>query len=586
MNYEWDLTKIYKSLDDPRFKEDAKALEESVKEYGDYVDSLDSSKAPGVEQLEKVFSLAEKESLLEYRQFSYLFLSQAVDTENGRLMGEMNRAMRVVSAGAGTQAKVVKLISNIEDIDAYAEKSEILNDYKTFLKRKKEAASHLLSDAEEELYASMDMTGGSAWGNLQSFLTSTVKVDYEGKTITLTEARNLAYDADKDVRKKAYDAEIASYEKIADSIAYSLNNIKLQVNMISKKRGYESPLMQALSESYMTKETLDAMIDAIKDHLPNIRKYFLHKAKLLGYAGSLNWWDMFAPLGEDNKKYTVEETKEVLTSTFEHFTPEMSDMMREAFDNNWIDFFPRNGKEGGAFDQGIPFIKESRVMTNFDGSFGSIDTLAHELGHSFHDRQVQDNRILNMDYPMQVAESASTFNETFLCNYFVERAGSDSEKVALLESLLREQTQCVVDIYSRYLFETSVFENCDEKFLMKEDLKELMHKAQVEAYGEGIKEDTLHPYMWACKSHYYSTGLSFYNFPYAFGALFAAGLYDMFLKEGRETFVPKYKAMLKATPTVSVEEAGSLMGIDLTKKKFWEDSLKIIEKNIEEFCEL
>ncbi len=253
MNYEWDLTKIYKSLDDPRFKEDAKALEESVKEYGDYVDSLDSSKAPSVEQLEKVFYLAEKENLLEYRQFSYLFLSQAVDTENGRLMGEMNRAMRVVSAGAGTQAKVVKLISNIEDIDAYAEKSEILNDYKAFLKRKKEAASHLLSDAEEELYASMDMTGGSAWGNLQSFLTSTVKVDYEGKTITLTEARNLAYDADKDVRKKAYDAEIASYEKIADSIAYSLNNIKLQVNMISKKRGYESPLMQALSESYMTK---------------------------------------------------------------------------------------------------------------------------------------------------------------------------------------------------------------------------------------------------------------------------------------------------------------------------------------------
>ena len=194
MNYEWDLTKIYKSLDDPKFLEDAKALEESVKEYGDYVDSLDSSKAPTVSELEKMFELAEKESLLEYRQFSFLFLSQAVDTENGRLMGEINRATRVTSAGAGTEAKVVKLISNIEDIDSYAEKSEIINEYKVLLKRKKEAAQHLLTDKEEELYASMDMTGGSAWGNLQSFLTSTVKVDYEGDTITLTEARNLAYD--------------------------------------------------------------------------------------------------------------------------------------------------------------------------------------------------------------------------------------------------------------------------------------------------------------------------------------------------------------------------------------------------------
>ena len=193
---------------------------------------------------------------------------------------------------------------------------------------------------------------------------------------------------------------------------------------------------------------------------------------------------------------------------------------------------------------------------------------------------------MNTYYPMPVAETASTFNETHLNNFFLQKADSEEEKLSLLDGLLREQTQCIVDIYSRYLFETSVFEQCEESFLMKDDLNRLMLEAQKKAYGEGLDESTLHPYMWACKSHYYSTGLSFYNFPYAFGTLFAAGLYDMFMREGSETFVPKYKAMLAATPTVSIEEAGALMGVELTKEEFWNNSLSMIEKDIEKFVKI
>ena len=305
---------------------------------------------------------------------------------------------------------------------------------------------------------------------------------------------------------------------------------------------------------------------------------------MLGHENGLPFYELFAPLGKSDKKFSVEEARDYLVNCFEKFTPEMSDMMQEAFDNEWIDFFPRKGKRGGAFCAGVPGMKESRILTNYDGNFGSISTLAHELGHAFHNRQTEDNRALNQDYSMPVAETASTFNETHL-GHFALASATPEEKLALLENDLMEKTQCIVDIYSRFLFESAVFEQSQSKFLMADDLKALMLDAQRQAYGEGLDENYLHPYMWVCKGHYYSSGLSFYNFPSAFGNLFAVGLYNMFLEEGA-SFIPKYKAMLKATPTCTIEEAGAMMGVDLTDKKFWESSLALIAKDIEEFCAL
>lgn len=580
MKTEWALDPIYKGLEDPAYEADMQAVEKLIAEFAKEVKEAGTAE----ECAEKLLLLEEELVLKISRLGLYLSLRQSVEAENGEVMAQDSRLMKMYSQLMPFTAAADKIFAKIEDVDALAKTSEVVKEYTFLLKQAKEHAKYLLSDDVEEIISAMDMTGGSAWDQLQSFLTSTVKVDYDGKVVTLSEIRNMAYDADQAVRKSAYEAELACYEKIQDSIAFALNNIKNQVTFLCHKRGYESPLAMTLKQSRMTKETLDAMLEAIKEYLPTFRKYLRKKAEMLGHENGLPFYELFAPLGKSDKKFSVEEARDYLVNCFKTFTPDMSDMMQEAFDNEWIDFFPRKGKRGGAFCAGVPGMRESRILTNYDGNFGAVSTLAHELGHAFHNRQTQDNRALNQDYSMPVAETASTFNETHL-GHFALATATPEEKLALLENDLMEKTQCIVDIYSRFLFESAVFEKSQSKFLMAEDLKTMMLDAQRQAYGEGLDENYLHPYMWACKGHYYSSGLSFYNFPYAFGNLFAVGLYNMFLEEG-ESFVPKYKVMLKATPTCTIEEAGAMMGVDLTDKKFWESSLALIAKDIEAFCGL
>ena len=582
MKTEWNLEVLYKGLDDAAYEADMKKYEETIKEFTALFEEVKNRKP---EEVAEVLLLKQEElAELVGKLSTYLSLRQSVETENGDLMAQMNRLVRIYNSGMESELAAEKFIAKIQDVDTLAKENKIVAEYRSMIMRNKQKEKYLFSDEVEAMISAMDMTGGSAWGQLQSYLTSTVKVDYDGKQITLTEVRNLANSPDAAVRKAAYESELAAYEKIEDSLAFALNNIKNQVTMLSEKRGYESPLAMTLMDARMKRETLDAMMEAIKEYLPKFRKYLRKKGEMLGHSNGLPWYDLFAPLGKADKTYTIEEAKDYLVNCFSDFSQDLADMMAEAFDNEWIDFYPRKGKEGGAFCAGVSCLKQSRILTNFDGYFGSIGTLAHELGHAYHNRQIENQRIMNQDYPMPVAETASTFNETHLGQHAIAQA-SGEELLNLLENDLKEQTQCIVDIYSRYLFETAVFEQSRNKFLMASDLKEIMLQAQKEAYGDGLDENYMHPYMWACKGHYYSSGLSFYNFPYAFGNLFALGLYSKFLEEG-QSFVPKYKAMLSATPTCTIEEAGAMVGIDLTKKEFWASSLALIEKNIERFCEM
>lgn len=582
MKTNWNLSVIYKGIDDPAYEADFKAYEKAVKETTDVIEAAKKMKEKDC--VECLLAQEERVQELSDKLENYIGLAESVDTANGDLIAQESRWMKIASSYTPLETAIQKIYAGISDMDKVIAESELAKEYEFRLKEICKNAKYLFSEEVEEMISSMDMVAGNAWNKLHGYMTSTLKVDYEDSQITLSEVRNMAYSPKKEVRKKAYEAELAAYERIQDGVAFAINNIKTQANMLSKKRGYDSVLDMTLSQSRLKRETLEAMMEAIKDALPVFRKYLRKKASMLGYENGLPWYELFAPMGKADKEYSLEEARDYLITCFGSFSPQMADMMNRAFDEEWIDFYPAAGKVGGAFCGGVHCLKQSRILTNYDGTFSAIGTLAHELGHAYHNLQLVDERCLNQDYPMPVAETASTFNEVHLANYALKQAEGE-ERLNLLENDLREQTQVIMDIYSRYLFETAVFEQSQTKFLMAEDLNQLMLWAQKESYGDGLDMDNLNQGMWICKGHYYSADLSFYNFPYAFGDLFALGLYSLFEKEGAP-FVEKYNALLKATATCSAEDAGKMVGIDLTDKEFWKAGLARITKSVEAFLEL
>ena len=573
--YEWTLEDLYPSFESQEFKQDVEAYKALKGKFESL--TLEDS----IEGITQVVKLLEESTVLTGRLYNYIHLTLATDTTH-----ETATQVEVQLAGVSadlqaTYAKVSKFLGTIQtDITT----DSFLAEYRYYFEEAKKDATHLLSDELEEVLAKMSISGGKAWSQLFDFMWSSAQGEYKGEVVTLSEIRGKAYDSDAEVRKSAYEAELKMYDAIKEPIAFSLNHIKKEVLTTSQLRGFESPLAHTLEASRMSRETLDALLEAIREYLPNFRKYLRHKAALLGHENGLPFYDLFAPVGNSSRTFTVEESKDYLIENFKTFSADLAEMTEEFFDKHYIDFYPRKGKVGGAFCANLPMIKQSRVLTNFTGSLSDVVTLAHELGHAYHGLHIENHRPLNQDYSMPVAETASTFNENIIMNTAIKEA-SNEEKIALIESQLQDTTQIIVDIYSRYLFESAVFENREQSFMFSKDLEEMMLSAQKEAYGDGLDQSYLHPYMWACKPHYYSTGLSFYNFPYAFGGLFSKGLYAIY-QEQPEGFVEKYQELLRATTVSSVEDTAKVLGVDVSTPEFWKKALAEVAESIEAFIAL
>ncbi|MBQ2919569.1 MAG: M3 family oligoendopeptidase [Oscillospiraceae bacterium] len=581
MNEVWNLDPIYPGFDAPEFRKDLEELKNTVAAYTAWVKTLDTLEPleglkTGTDYLEQLFAYGNK--LVEY-----CMLRQAANTLDGEASSGASQVMGLLSTMAGPKAIFKDWAAKLPDLMELVASDEVLKEYTFLYSNILSSSSFQLPGMGEEIMAKMELSGSSAWGDLQQFLTSTVPVQYRGEKTNLSAIRNLAYDPDPAVRKDAYEAELNCYERISDSVAFALNSIKLETLTDCELRGYESPLDRTLKEAHMSRATLDAMLGAMDEYLPKFWQYLKAKGKALGHENGLPWYDLFAPMGAMAEKYTAEGAREYLVDLFTGFDQELADMVARAFDNAWIDFYPRSGKSGGAFCSGVDCLHESRILTNFDGQFGDVVTLAHELGHAFHNQCIDSHRVLNHDYSMPLAETASTFNECVIMNAAIKAAKTDEEKLALIESQLQDATQVICDIYSRYRFETMVFEKRKEEFLHSGALCDLMTQAQKLSYGDGLDGDVMHPYMWVCKSHYY--GPTFYNFPYAFGALFARGLYAQYEREGA-AFVPKYKKLLYTTAIATAEDTAKVADIDLTDRDFWRSALQMLADEIDLFCEL
>ncbi|MBR2716987.1 MAG: peptidase M3, partial [Oscillospiraceae bacterium] len=407
-NGEWSLTELYEGYDDPAFTADLREIDRLI--------SLAETQSLALEGdpkdvLCRLLDTREKLTELIGKLGLYISLRQSACTTDARASSLMDQLSGKLSMLAAPETRMDQYVAGLGNLEELIAADPLLTDYAFLLRSTKDAAKYLLSAECEEIISLYENSGSSAWGNLQSYLTSTVPVQYRGGTITLSDVRNLAYDPDPQVRKDAFHAELAAYERIRDAVAFSLNSIKLEVLNRCRLRGFESPLAETLYQSHVSASTLDALLTAIREYLPRLQPFYRHKAKLLGHEGGLPWYDLFAPLGAADEKYTKEEARAYLIERFSSFDGELTEMVRTAFDEGWIDFYPREGKVGGAFCAEAFSIRASRILTNFAGSFNDVVTLAHELGHAFHDQNVFPHRPLNRGYSMPVAETASTFNE-------------------------------------------------------------------------------------------------------------------------------------------------------------------------------
>ncbi len=593
----WDLTNVYPSLESKEFqaaiadyKKQVAALEKFFKNKVAKTSEKTSPKelAPivgeAIDRFNKVLSLSSTISP---------FISSYVTTDSRNQTAKKVHS-EFQQASLPTRKLLTQFTAWVGMISPKLDKIIALNKSAAahaFLLRDTAAQSkYLMSEAEEALAAELTLSGGSAFGRLQGTVTSQLSVDFEldGKVekLPMPALINLRSHPDESVRRRAYEAESAAWEGVKETLAACLNGVKGEVNVLNKKRGRKDAVHSSIDAARLDRKTLEAMLAAMKDSFPMFRKYFKAKAKKLGKE-QLAWWDVFAPMGATDKVYSWEEARDFIVENFGKFSPELAAFAKRAFDNNWIDAKQRDGKRGGAFCMEVQNVKESRILSNFDGSLDQVSTLAHELGHAFHNECAyqQNKTVLQQDTPMTLAETASTMCETIMTEAILATTTNPQEELAVLEAQIQGAAQVVVDIYSRYLFEKEVFERREQSELSADDFCEIMERAQKETYGDGVDEKHLQKFMWTWKPHYYSTGLSFYNYPYAFGLLFATGLYAIYQQRGAD-FVPDYKNLLASTGEETAAKLAKRFGIDITKRKFWDDSLAIIGKRIERYCEL
>jgi pepF/M3 family oligoendopeptidase len=595
----WDLSNVYPSLESERFKSAIVSLNRQIAELKAYCDQYRIGRTEG--ELQALESSRLKEivdgyitrmnSLLRLFTTINAFIGSFVTTDSYNTSAKHSESEFEI---IGIEIKKIDVrfqgwISGAtETLPRILTSPGPSKDHSFYLNEVLAQSRYLMSEPEEALAAELELSGGNAWSKLQGTICSQLTVNFElnGKKekMPITTILNLSHHVDPVVRRRAYEVEIEAWKTVREPLAAALNGVKGTVATLSKRRRRVDALHNSLDQARIDRETLNILIDAMQDSFPSFRRYLRAKAKRLGHK-ALPWWDLFAPVGRIDKHYAWNEAQEFIVEQFGTFNDRLAGLAKRAFQENWIDAEPRDGKRGGAFCMEIPAVDESRILCNFDGSLDSVLTIAHELGHAYHNQCQVGKTILQTRTPMTLAETASIFCERIMSDAVLAKASSTEERLAILETSLMSSTQVIVDIASRFLFEKEIFERREISELTADEFSDIMIRSQKNTYGDGLDEAHLHEYMWTWKPHYYSTALSFYNFPYAFGLLFGTGLYAIYRKQGT-SFVSDYESLLASTGEGTPAKLASRFGIDVKKPDFWRDSLDIIEHRIDQYVAL
>ncbi|MDR2029040.1 MAG: M3 family oligoendopeptidase [Treponema sp.] len=602
----WDLRPIYPSFDSPEYREDRALLGKKIAALLKALESpLPKELSAGA--LLSLIRLYEEAGDIGENLSAYAEAVYTTDTRDGRALAEIN-ALEAEALPLGKAVVLFRqrLAERKEDVLALLEPGaagagEALRSYGFFIRESLEKAAFQMTADLEDLANDLARSGGEAWRRLQEAISSTASVLWDppgGERKTITSLRDLAHNPDRAIRERAYRAELAAWKAMEIPLAASLNGVKGTAITVDRRRGWESALRKSLFQSRLSEGALGALMAAMESSLPLFRRYLKAKAALLGIKVCA-FYDLFAPPGGGpagapraagaeaprGQAWSWEEAAGFIADRFSAFDPAMGDFARRAFARSWIDAQGREGKVGGAYCTDFPLAGESRILCNFEGSFDSVTTVAHELGHAWHHEVIKDLPRSLSRYPMTLAETASIFAETIVFEGALKNPAAGMDRLGLIEGNLKDSCQVIVDILSRFYFERKLFECRDRAELSPEELCALMTEAQKETYGEGLDPEKLHPYMWAVKSHYYSPGLAFYNYPYAFGLLFSLGLYARAQREG-PGFAGAYRGILRLTGQASAGEVARSAGFDIEGEEFWQTGVELIARRVAEFEKL
>ena len=586
----WDMTPFFPGLDSPEFVE-------AVNQVGVSADLLERNIAAVVEGApidEAAVAAYEAiqsninditEQMVLVQSYTYGFLS--VNSRDELAQARSSEMQLIMARLSKAQTRVTVWVGSL-DVEVLIMRSPVAAEHAFLLRKSRIEAQHMMSQGEEDLAADLTISGGSAFGKLHADLSSQIiahveKQPGEFEDLPISEVRNLAMDADRSVRKRAFEAEIEAWKHWSTPMAATLNGVKGEHGTIAARRGWDQVLDESLFQNHVDRKTLDAMMGAARDAFPDIRRYLKAKAKALGLE-QLAWYDLTAPLSNEERTWTWEESVSFINERFGSYSPKMRALSERAFAEDWIDAEPRTGKIGGAYCMGVRGT-ESRILANFTPAFDGVSTLGHELGHAYHNLCLVDaSPAQQMSTPMTLAETASTFCETIMRKAAIAN-GSEQEQLTILEGSLQDSCGIVVDITSRFLFEQAVFERRRERELSADEFCKLMLQSQRETFGDGLDPNALHPYMWAVKGHYYSSGFAFYNYPYMFGLLFGLGLYAQY-EADPDTFRANYDVLLASTGSAGAAELAARFGLDIHSKEFWSSSLNVIRDDVDTFVQL
>ncbi|MFD1736661.1 M3 family oligoendopeptidase [Bacillus salitolerans] len=579
----WNLDTIFKGgSESSEFLSYVQNLELNLQNLNEKLESFQSSELSTLLQaVQEVMKQVKEASAF----VSCLQAQDVTDKKAGEWRG------KITTLFARFQTLLTKLDEHLLSIEDQEWRSLLdqneLRELTFVLNERKERAAEKLSLELESLILDLGVDGYHGWSQMYDTITGKISIPYEEngevEQLSIGQAANKMSHPDRNVRQTIFSEWEKAWEESGDLISHTLNHLAGFRLSTYKSRGWDEVLKEPLFINRMQKETLDTMWAVIEKHKPTFVEFLNKKAKLLN-IDQMSWYDLDAPIATATSTVSYQEGADFILKQFARFGPKMTEFSRKAFDESWIEAEDRKGKRPGGFCTSFPEKKESRIFMTYSGTASNISTLAHELGHAFHQHVMNDLDQLNQRYAMNVAETASTFAEMIVADAAVKNAESEEEKLALLEDKIQRSVALFMNIHARFLFETSFYEERKKGTVSQARLNELMENAQKEAYHHSLSE--YHPTFWASKLHFHITGVPFYNFPYTFGYLFSLGIYARALEVGSE-FEEQYISLLRDTGRMTVEElAQKHLGVDLTKPDFWEKAIGLSIQDVHDFLEM